>query len=394
MVPNLQCDSRQPMGANSGARWLSEYEDFFALKDEWNRLASATKPDCVFLRHQWFDAAWRWLRTDCALRILVYHRQSKIVGICPLIVKRERYRSMPVRKTGFLAVPDTQYCDLLVTPEDHEEVCRALAGALAASSSEWDVLDLEYLATDSPTVGFLIDALNAKGLRSISAAGGENPYISLVGGWQNFYAGRSRRLKKNNNLVANRMKAAGNIRLMRLDATAEPSSVWQALEHVVALSARSWKQHTGLTLDNARPGAFVQELTRHAIEQDWLLLWLLYLNDILVAMEYQLTFNGHVHALRADFDETYRDLSPGSFLNWKILEALFEERAQCYWMGPGGNSYKLRWTDDASTLARIVAYSNTWRGKTLWLLRQQMLPRLRRLRDFASKARAAQGGGL
>ena len=54
--------------------------------------------------------------------------------------------------------------------------------------------------------------------------------------------------------------------------------------------------------------------------------------------------NGCVFALRSDFDASIDEqASPGSYLSRQLIERLFGQNLQRYYMGPGQNPYKYRW---------------------------------------------------
>ena len=348
---------------------------FYSLKDEWNALARETAPHNVFLRHEWFDAAWQWRRTDSRLRLLYVLEDGKPVGLAPFVLTRRRRRGIPVRILQFLTIPDTQSCDILATPDKHGAVMNAIVDSLHATRDQWDVLALSHLREGCPTV----DALRARLPRSASVTD-INLYIDLSGGWQAFYAQRSRRLKKANNLVANRLqRAIENIDLEWIRADSTPrESVERAVDTVTQLSARSWKKTTGLSLDQPGPGAFFRRLVEHAHANSWLSLWVLRLDRTAAAMEFQLIYEGQVHALRADFDESMKPLSPGSYLNWKLIESLFDKPLQRYWLGPGENRYKFHWTEAHERLQTVTVYGASWRGRWLALLELVVRPRIKK----------------
>lgn len=353
---------------------ITDEAAFAALKTGWNRIAALSGMPSVFLRHEWFDAAWQWRRQDAKLFILCIYRDEMLIGICPLISRHARHARMQVRLLEFLTVPDTQACDVLSAPEDASAVVEALSMALFACRNEWDVLQLSYLQPGTASHGVLPGAFLARGLKNRMAQAGDNPFIDLQTGWEAFYATRGRRLKKSNNLVANRIKKAGELEIEWLHRDADAEKIGQTLAAAVEISARSWKETTGNTLENPAPGAFIKRLTDLAHAEGWLSIWLLRLGGKPVAMEYQLAYQGSVHALRADYDNEYRDFSPGSYLNWKLLEQTFSNGFQRYCMGPGDNPYKLRWTETALPLSRLTAYSTSWRGKLAALYDLRLAP--------------------
>jgi len=370
--------------------WITEESEFLARRDLWNDVASSARGHAVFLRHEWFDAAWEWRKNEqCSLRIAFVSRDDEVIGICPLLLHRTRGHGLPVRKLEFLSVPDTQFCDIVCAEPDGPDVCGAIAAALGERAWEWDVLDLRHLPQNAVARALASDACSEP--RFEESAWDNNLLIDLEESWEDFYGRRGRSLKKGNNLAANRLRRAGHLELHWTRGAGEPRDRVDALlEEFVALSSKSWKAETGLTLENPGPGAFIRRLTRHALEQGWLSMWDLRLNGKLVAMEYQLLSNGEVFALRADFDQSLETSSPGSYLSWQLLQALFGGGLKRYWLGPGVNPYKARWTDRGEPLFRIAAYSPTARGRMLdWNERLVRAAKnvLARLRTPASRER-------
>jgi CelD/BcsL family acetyltransferase involved in cellulose biosynthesis len=357
-------------------------EEFLALREEWNRLAAAARVSSVFLRHEWFEAAWRWRCEEGALCVLCLRQGGRLVGAVPLLRRARTVRGIPIRVLEFLTVPDTQLCDVIAARDAHEAVAAATFAALRGQVGGWDLLDLDYLPDGSPTLAVLACEAAQHGWAPAVRTPHRNFHIDLAPGWQAFYAGRSRRLKKANNLVANRLrKAFGNIELQWLRAgDLDAVALEQMMETVIAVSASSWKRETGLSLDRRGPGAFIRALAAHAREQGWLSVWLLTLDGRAAAAEFQLIHDGQVYALRADYDEALREHSPGSYLNWKLIEALCESGLARYWMGPGANTYKLHWTEQNEVLHRAMVYGRTPRGRLLGLIE-------RRLRPLAAAAR-------
>jgi CelD/BcsL family acetyltransferase involved in cellulose biosynthesis len=364
---------------------VTNEEGFKALAPDWNRLAEAIGANSVFLRHEWFEAAWAWLKQDCKLLVLCVQRNGAVLGICPLVQRRSKYRWIPVRAIEFLSIPDTQVCDILACPEHLDEVVAAFVSHLCSIAHEWDVIVLDKLP-QSPTQEQLQVAMADHGVGSIREEGGVDSIVALHGTWNDYYARRSRRLKKGNNLVANKLLRTHrniNLRWVRGESAADAE---RALDTAIAISADSWKKTTGLSLDHPGPNAFIKALTLHAQQQGWLSLWILELDSIPVAMEYQLIYGGHVHALRADFRNIYHDLSPGTYLNWKLLEQLFAAGFIAYHMGVGENPYKRRWAQESSERLRLIMFGRTIRGRLLRGVKTQVPRAITRLRGLMGRS--------
>jgi CelD/BcsL family acetyltransferase involved in cellulose biosynthesis len=284
---------------------------------------------------------------------------------------------MPVRVLGFLAVPDTQFTDLVASRSDGPALGAALAAYLNDRRNDWDLLRLNYISDQHPNWRSLAPALRSLGIDTHVEPAGVNPYIDLTTSFDAYYDTRTRKLKKGVNLSANRLARAGSV---TVDWVRE-APCDAALAEAIRISALSWKQRTGNSLDQPGPRAFIERLTAHAVRQGELSLWLLRVDGRAVATEYQLIADGNVYALRADFDPAYADASPGTFLSHHILTRLFGAGLRRYYLGPGANAYKLRWTDTAEPMYQLTAFSPTLRGRLLQWIERSARPQARRWRD-------------
>lgn len=342
---------------------------FTELRDAWNAIVDTHPEPSVFLRHEWFDAAWQWRKRDAFLRIMAFYKEGRLIGIAPTILSASS-AVLSQRRFTFLTVPDTQHCDLIAAPGDLHDVVTAFALKLYAMRRAWDVIDLSHFSETSSACALLSDLLPAHGILSQRTPMSGNPYVSLSDSWENYYASRSRRLKKHVNQTGNRVAKLGEVRVCRVTGMGEPAvQVSKALDESVAISMKSWKSGTEYALGNEGPNAFIRRLTAHARRNGWLSLWLMYVNGKPVASEYQLEFNGNVHALRADFDDAYGAQSVGSHLNFCVLRGLFDQGLVRYYMGPGDNSYKFRWAKDDRPLTVLRGYASTPRGGYAYLRR-------------------------
>jgi CelD/BcsL family acetyltransferase involved in cellulose biosynthesis len=344
-------------------RQVDSLDEFRELGADWNRLAAASTRPTVFARHEWFDAAWQWCCRNGQPRVLCVHRGGALIGLLPLLATRETKYGLPLNVLRFLSVPDAQSCDILVGAADVDAVADALSRHLR-TNVRWDVLEIDKLESDARVVGALGPQLRRQRLAAAVAQSSDNPRIALTGTWKDYYATRTRRLKKGNNHLENRLRRDHTLELRWIRGDTAAAS--QVLGPVVEVSSRSWKKSTGLTLDEPGPNAFITRLTEHAVANGWLSVWQLLLDGRSVAAEYQLVYEGHVYALRSDYDTEFEALSPGTYLNWKLLEQLFNQGLADYNMGPGDNPYKQRWAESGVPLMRMTVYNRTIKG---WLLR-------------------------
>jgi CelD/BcsL family acetyltransferase involved in cellulose biosynthesis len=361
---------------------ITSEEEFIAMGDVWNDVVDRVPAATVFLRHEWFEAAWAWRKRNSSLLCLAAYQDGTLIGILPLVITIHARGLYVERRLEFLTVPDTQMCDVIAALDSRAIVARAFAEELQRRRADWDVLHFDYLPDGSISGKELTEELEKRGFRSRTQGAGRNQFVALSGTWAEYHGTRSRRFKKANNLIANRLKKAGEVQIDWLQpGTEDAAAAGLALEAAIRISAHSWKRETGNSLGDPGPQAFIRSLSRHALRQGWLSLWILSLNGEPLAMEYQLVANASVHALRSDFVESSAEISPGSHLNRHLLENLFERELNRYYMGPGENAYKARWTSEGEPLHRIDVYGQTLRGRIAALRDLTVKPWYRRLRD-------------
>ena len=356
-------------------RQIRDFSSFPALHDLWNSLVLCHQRPSVFLRHEWFDAAWQWCKYQSQLLMLCFYSKDRLIGIAPFFTHRITYFGLPCRQVSMIQVPDAQECDVISGTGDAEAVVCAMLDYMHESRC-WDIAKFSKIMKGGALLAYIVTACKERNIWCRVRESGEDLSVSLIGGWDKYYKTRSRRLKKGNNLIRNKIYAPPNtVRILwSMDSDLTTEDIDSLLLATKRVSAKSWKRNTGLTLDNPGPGAFLDRLSSHAKENDWLSIWGLEINDEIVAIEYQLVYDGTVSALRADYDPAAKNLSPGSYLNWRILESLFDTENHIYRMGPGTNPYKLRWADQRTALHDVTLYNRTWKGRLLWCLMELIKP--------------------
>jgi len=343
---------------------------------ELNRQAGQVSP---FLSHDWFSCCWNAVAPGRSAEVVVIEEAGSSVALVPLMRWTERRHGLSVRCLGFLDCPDTAMLDFVGAGES-SQVVEAFLEHLE-SRGDWDVAVLQKLPASSATLKALEAGLPGR-LPWRRAGTLLSPYLAIAGRWELFYGTRTQRFKKTVRNIQNRLERAGRVSVEQ-HRDLDPSG--PLFHEVVELTRRSWKADRGVALATMpRMPEFFRELTRRATARQWLSVWLLRLDSRPIAMEYQLQADGKVHALRADYDMAYRELSPGSALNFAIVRALFEGGGvHEYDMGPGLNEYKLRWASETHETTTLQIYRASLYGRLLHLLETAIVPAARRWRGRA-----------
>jgi CelD/BcsL family acetyltransferase involved in cellulose biosynthesis len=359
-------------------RRIDSRQGFEALAPLWTDLAREGGHSSPFLSHDWFACCWEAGAPSRRAEALVVEDAAGPVAVVPLARRRGALHRAPVRVLGMLTAPDTAFTDWLITGRP-EPVVEAVLDELDRWK-DWDVLDLNALPVDSPTVKALETTLPGR-FRWQRGATVRSPHVTITGTWDTYWTAKSQRFKKTIRSVRNRLVKAGTVSIEEYRQVSVDSPVFAELLDV---SRRSWKAGEGVAIATM-PGmpAFFSALTDRASRRGWLRVWILRLEGRAIATEYQLEADGRVHALRADFDASLpEELSPGSHLSYEILRTLFgREGVHEYDMGPGENPYKARWASGARETIQLRMFRRGLYGSMLHGLETRAVPALRRLLD-------------
>ena len=112
----------------------------------------------------------------------------------------------------------------------------------------------------------------------------------------------------------------------------------------------------------------------------WLVIWLLHLNGEPIAFEYHLRYNGTLHALRASHKEAYSSISPGVFLDYHIMENVFESGIiHEYDLGGSADFYKRKWTKYHRNHINVHIFKKSIYSTLLHMYEYRLVPLVKHL---------------
>jgi CelD/BcsL family acetyltransferase involved in cellulose biosynthesis len=357
-------------------RLIASLREFDALAGVWADLVRTSGQASPFLSHDWFACCWRTAGPDRRRELWLIEDDAAPLAFIPLTLTRTDIRGLPVRRLGILDSPDTPLFDAVSTGHADEIVETFLR--FLRSRRDWDLLSLEKIPVHSPTLKALETGLGA-GFWWRPTGVLASPFLDIRGMWEEFFRRKTQRFRKTCRNLENRIQRG---RTVALEEHRHVDPDGPVFAEMLEVSLQSWKGPRGLAMATMeRMPRFFRELTRRASANGWLRLWILRLDGRPVATEYQLAENGCIHALRADFDSTLGDLSPGACLNLAIVRSLFHHGSVCeYDMGPGVNEYKLRWATGVHESTGVDVYAPTIYGQLLRTIETRLVPLARRWR--------------
>ncbi|RPI79649.1 MAG: GNAT family N-acetyltransferase, partial [Desulfobacteraceae bacterium] len=100
----------------------------------------------------------------------------------------------------------------------------------------------------------------------------------------------------------------------------------------------------------------------------------------MIAFEFHLIYNRITYPIRADFNESFRHLSPGSILEAHILKDLFDEsRIREYNTCGHTYDYLMNWTQDTRRYVNVELFNKGFKPRALHALEYSTVPFLKKM---------------
>jgi len=366
---------------------IRDFDRFLELEADWNDLCVRSGARSFFLSHDWFRCCWLTLARDARPMVLVAREGTTVTGIVPLMTARGRWRVFPATIVSLMENQDSPCAGVLLAPENAARTLAAMIDHLAVKAG-WHLLSFVKIERTSPMHGLLARCL--AGQPHLRVGVGRSPVLAVDGDWKMFWTGRSQRFKKTVRNVVNRIERRGAVTIE--DAGAQ-GTVAECLQVFRDVAARSWKADLPISvMRNAEIARLFALLTETLHARGQLVLWVLRIDGAPVATEYHVRDGDRIVALRSDFDDRYREDSPGAYLNYHIIRTYFEQGIRLYDMGPGDSEYKQRWATGTTEYDAFWFFNRTPYARALYTLERRAVPWLRRARGWFAGPQLSSAG--
>jgi CelD/BcsL family acetyltransferase involved in cellulose biosynthesis len=339
---------------------ISDEQQFFALRHEWNALLDASESPSPFLKWEWMHAWWEHLRGAATLYLIAARSGGTLIGIAPL-VHRPRRVAAPAR-LEFLGAgkAGADYLDLIVRADYEDEAIMAIAATLKAAQLPLllDHLPPAALATD------LESPLTSLGWSTIESTPDVCPIAGLAGhSWDSFLAtlGSSHRANVRRRVRA--LHAGFDVRFERVSTDAGRRAALDALSRFHADRFQGERGSTAFGDPSLQ--RFHDDFTRAAQDAGWLRLFVLSLNGAPAAVMYGFLLGGRFYFYQHGFSAEYAAHSVGLVLMAMTIRAAIEEGAAEFDMLYGHEPYKYLWARAERSLMRLRLFPPHLSGQLL-----------------------------
>ncbi len=352
---------------------ISSFNEFRSIRAPWNNLLANSSYDRVFLTHEWFMAWWQAFGDGKRLFIVIAKHGDEIIGISPLMIWKSRFRRMPVQCITFLENEDSPGCGFIIK-RGHEYVVKEIISFLLRDVKGWNILSLNNMQLDDEFQSAVTGIFDQEKKRYIMNKGLSSPYLKLGSDWDTYYKGMSAKSRKTIRNISNRIKKLGNIRVEEYCDIGNFSDI-------VFITRKGWKYEEGKSFANRKDRMkFFKLLSEIAKENGWLSIWCTYNDKTPIAYEYHLKYKNNDIALLAEFDKEYKNISPGAYLDYRIIENLFNNGIYEYDMCGVQDEYKRKWSQNTRNYKNITVFSGTVYAKMLYFLEVVLVTKIKKIR--------------
>ena len=166
---------------------------------------------------------------------------------------------------------------------------------------------------------------------------------------------------------------------------------------MLQVSESSWKrQHKWDISSDPAAVRFFERLSDVMGRRGWVELWLATCGDRPIAFEFHLRYGGVTSPIRGDFDESYRSLSPGAYLEAEIIRRLFDDPERTcveYNTCADAYPYECRWTAHIRPHDTAWIFAPSWYRAVLYPLALLRRPRKAARSNRALSCRPAEPVG-
>ncbi len=359
--------------ARNAALTIEEFESresVAELATRWNALRTRCGSSSPFTEFEWYWNALQTAARHKAPLVLILRSDGHDIALAPFVYHRVSQWGISLNYLEFVDNPHTTYQSIL-SQCSLDEVLHALAGYLRQKWGTRYILDLnEVRLSDAersvfPEPGiqkeFLIDWIEKPWSR----------YVLLGDSFDELVQSLKKKTQKEFRRKAHRLETQGHVELVRVSGDDE---IHRHLDQFFDLYGRTWKSPE-------REIEFYHKLCPYFAGENRLLFYALTLDSRPIAYLICVRGGDTVYGIKITYDVDSADFSPGVLLVYESIRDMFDIGGiREFDIGRGDEQFKREWTSTAHRQDRIMLFPRC----TLWcavdILRNRMIPRLKRQR--------------
>jgi CelD/BcsL family acetyltransferase involved in cellulose biosynthesis len=323
------------------------------LADEWRDLGLRTTDDQPFYRPEWMTAHLRTFSPEARVLLIAVRVKQRLTLLLPLVEDRHFFAGIPVRKLQSPVNAHGGRFDAIKASGAEGELAIRKAWDFLQGLGGWDVLELR-LVPEGGTVDEIMARASICGFRTVRIPERPNPIVTVPSDpdlLRNIP--RNSRLRTQLRQARRELSQLGQLRF-RSFHTADA----QALERFYQLEASGWKGQEGSAIACSEvTRQFYNEVAAGAAHFGYFSLFMLELDNQLIAAHFSFTHRNRCYSPKVAYDENYKRFVPGHLIVAEILkDCLAREIREFDITGPD-DDWKMKWTNETHAVSHHYAFN-------------------------------------
>jgi CelD/BcsL family acetyltransferase involved in cellulose biosynthesis len=324
-------------------------------------LLAITPSASYFQSFDWFATYWKHYGADQQLRAMIISAGSKIVGIVPLVVARQKTRLGPLRVLTYPLHGWGSFYGPI--GEDAHGMLAAVLKHVDETERDWDLIDFVWVDADGADAGQTRDAFTDADLPARECPWSTSVFVEIDQGWEKYWSSRKSHWRTNVRRCERLLRERGPVEFVRYRprgaAFCDGNPRWDLYDACEQVARRSWQgsSSTGTTLSHESVRRYLREAHQSAAEFGAVDLNLLYVNNRPAAFAYNYRYRNYVFGLRTGFDPRLATDGAGTVLQKHMIEDSCRRGDQILDLGPGSIKPKRHWQTRLAVAYRYTHYA-------------------------------------
>ncbi len=315
------------------------------LKEEWEKLITASPFQNPFLTPTWSENWLRHFGQSFKTRVLVFRNQDRnLVALGTFIAPGREEEGGGLSLMGSSDVWD--YRDLIILPGWEEQVCGSLAGYF--SDGPWKHLELRGISEFSPTSRFLPSCMQSHAFSIEQEVEEVAVYLDLPNGWEAFLEGLN---SKDRHELRRKMRRLEKETTFSLSKVEDPLVLSRKMEIFFDLHRKSRKDKAEFMTPEMK--SYFTEIAARFQEKGWLSLTFLEIEGKEVATFFSFEFAATEYVYNSGYDPEFSRFSPGIVLAALCIRQAIERKMVRFNFLRGREKYKYRLGGKEEKIYRI-----------------------------------------
>lgn len=352
---------------------ITNPEQFYSLRNEWNALLDRTAIDNPYLTHEWLGSWWKAYRQGKQLTVISFKNRGGLIGFIPLVKSRVRLARLPVTCLTFMA-DHWGRMDFILT--EHKNRCINSFLDWYYSSKPAPLMILSRIPKSGETAILLQNSLKERKAK-FEIVAIKNAIINLHTDWETFLKCRSKKFRQE---LKQKQKKISSLGKVSFERTSDLKNIDEVIAILNQVNKKSWKSDEKFAVSITKEGnGFYQDILKQWGTKGHLSLSQLKLNNTPIAFAMRIKYKNTYFAFEASFDKDYHDYSPGLVLQGYLLQELLRQNTLTHYELGEADTHKERWTDFLSTESKFFIYNSSFFPSLVYKLKNGLTRRTTKL---------------